>query len=98
LEQRKDEIKDELKNGSKNEKLLIEIKEVNDSINWLKKINELKLKNVQKYEIIELPDMKTGWSFYRIMNDCETDDRNDWIELNIPAEMCMGDILIISKP
>jgi hypothetical protein len=38
LEQRKDEIKDELKNGSKNEKLLIEIKEVNDSINWLKKI------------------------------------------------------------
>jgi hypothetical protein len=98
LEQRKDEIKSELKNGNKNENLLVELKEINTSINWLKKIHEFKLKNVEKYEIVELPDMNTGWSFYRIMNDCETDDRNYWIELPIPVEMCMGDILIISKP
>jgi hypothetical protein len=98
LEKRKDEIKTELKNGNRNENLLVELKEINSSINWLTKINELKLKNVEKYEIVELPDMNTGYSFYRIMNDCETDDRNDWIELNIPVEMCVGDILIISKP
>jgi hypothetical protein len=98
LEQRKDEIKSELKNGNKNESLVVELKEINNSINWLKKINELKLKNVEKYEIIELPDTNTGYSFYRIMNDCETDNRKDWIELNIPVKMCMGDILIISKP
>ncbi|MDR1155001.1 MAG: hypothetical protein LBL04_09815 [Bacteroidales bacterium] len=98
LEQRKEEIKSELKTGNKNEKLLVELKEINNSINWLRKVNELKLKNVEKYEIVELPDMNTGWPFYRIMNDCETDDRNYWIELNIPVEMCMGDILIISKP
>jgi hypothetical protein len=98
LEQRKSEIKDKLKNENKNEDLLVELKEINNSINWLNKINELKLKNVEKYEIVELPDMNTGYSFYRIMNDCETDDRNDWVELDIPAKMCMGDILIISKP
>ncbi|MDR1180042.1 MAG: hypothetical protein LBK44_06020, partial [Spirochaetales bacterium] len=84
LEQRKYEIKNELKNGNKNENLLVELKEINNSIDWLKKINELELKNVEKYEIIKLPDMKTGYSFYRIMNDCETDNRNDWVELNLP--------------
>ena len=101
LEQRKTEIKNELKNGNKNKNLLIELKEINNSIKWLNKINELKLKNIEKYEIIELPDMNTGWSFYRIMNDCETDNINEWIELkkdNIPLQMTMGDILIVSKP
>ena len=66
-----------------------------------KKIEELNLQNVQKYDIIELPDMKTGYSGFRIMNDCETDDINKWIELekdNHPVFMTTGDILIIGKP
>jgi hypothetical protein len=77
------------------------LKEINNAIKWLNKINELKLKNIEKYEIIELPDMNTGYSFYRIMNDCETDNVNEWIELkkgNRSVEASMGDILIISKP
>jgi hypothetical protein len=101
LEQRKNDIKDELKNGNRNKNFLVELKEINNGIKWLNKINELKLKNVEKYEIIELPDMHTGCSFYRIMNDCETDNINDWIELkkdDIPLQVTMGDILIISKP
>ena len=101
LEQRKNEIKTELQNGNQNKSLLIELKEINNSIKWLNKIDELKLKNIEKYEIIELPDMHTGYSFYRIMNDCETDNINEWIELkkdNIPLQITMGDILIISKP
>ena len=101
LDQRKNKIKAELKDGNKKENLLIELKEINNAMGWLNKIEELKLKNIQKYEILELPDMGTGWSFYRIMNDCETDDINYWIELkkdNMPLQVCMGDILIISKP
>jgi hypothetical protein len=101
LEQRKNEIKNELKNGNKNKNLLIELNEINNSIKWLNKINELQLKNVEKYEIITLPYMETGLSHYRIMNDCETDNVNEWIELKkdtMPLLVCMDDILIISKP
>jgi hypothetical protein len=100
LGQRKNEIKNDLKNGNKNTDLLIELKEINNAAKWLNKINELNLKNIEKYEIIELPDMNTGYSFYRIMNDCETDNVNEWIELkkdNRSVEASMGDILIISK-
>ena len=98
LEKRNIEIRNELKSGNKNEKLLSELKENNNAINWLKAIERLKLKNVQNYEIIELPNMETGWSNYRIMNDCETDNRKHWIELKINNfPICMGDILIISK-
>jgi hypothetical protein len=101
LKQRKDEIKNDLKNGNKNETLLLELKEINNAIKWLNKLSELTLKNIEKYEIIELPDMNTGYSFFRIMNDCETDDVNEWIELkkdNRSVEASAGDILIISKP
>ncbi|GHU23992.1 hypothetical protein FACS1894172_15750 [Spirochaetia bacterium] len=100
LEQRIIDIKNMLKDEN-NKQLLPELKEINNAINWLKRIDELKLKNVQRYEIIELPDLKTGWSEYRIMNDCETDDINQWIELkkdNMPVLANMGDILIIKKP
>jgi hypothetical protein len=101
LNQRKNEIKNDLKNGNKNENLLVELRELNNAIKWLNKINELKLMNTGKYEMIELPDMNTGYSFYRIMNDCETDNVNEWIELKIDnrsVEASAGDILIISKP
>jgi len=80
---------------------LSELQEVDKAIGWLKKIEELNLKIVHKYDIIELPDMKTGFSEFRIMNDCETDDINHWIELkkdNYPVSMTPGDVLIIGKP
>ncbi|EFC2602492.1 hypothetical protein CT362_004950 [Escherichia coli] len=50
--------------------------------------------------IIKLVDKNTGYSDYRIMNDCESDDRNLWIEYdnghgNITLNA--GDILIKMK-
>ena len=99
LEERRNQIVEYLRNGEK--KYLSELQEIDKSINWLKKIEELDLKNVQQYNIIELPDMQTGYSEFRIMNDCETDDISQWIELrkdNSPISMTFGDILIINKP
>jgi predicted secreted protein len=101
LEQRITDIKNMLKDEN-NKHLLPELKEVNNAINWLKKIDELKLKNVQKYEIIELPEPTSSYfSSYRIMEDREDDDSNQWIEFKKdtkPVLASMGDILIIKKP
>ena len=99
LEERRSQIVGYLQNGEKT--YLSELQEIDKSINWLKKIEELQLKIVQKYDIIELPDMQTGYSEFHIMNDCETDDISQWVELtndNFPVSITSGDILIISKP
>lgn len=50
--------------------------------------------------IVELPDSHTGYSDYRIMNDCESDDPAQWIELKINNEtirLSEGDIIIRKK-
>ena len=99
LEERRGQIVGYLQNGEKN--YLSDLQEIDKSICWLKKIEELNLEIVQKYDIVELPDMQTGYSEFRIMNDCETDDISQWVELtkdNYPVTMTLGDILIISKP
>ena len=99
LEERRNQIVGYLQNGEKN--LLPELQELDKSIDWLKKIEELNLRIVQKYDMIELPDMQTGYSEFHIMNDCETDDISQWVTLtkdNRPVSMTLGDILIISKP
>ncbi|AVV52089.1 hypothetical protein [Leptospira santarosai] len=56
------------------------------------KINPPTIKNT-----IELPILDTGWSDWRILNDCETDDRSYWIELTKegrPVYLSSGDLLI----
>lgn len=86
---------------NKENEYLTELQELDKAINWLRKIDELNLRGVQKYDLLELPDIKTGFSEFRILNDCETDDRNLWIELkkdDYPVFMTAGDILIIGKP
>lgn len=50
--------------------------------------------------IFEVPDSHTGYSDYRIVNDCESDDPQHWIELNINNEsikLSEGDIIIKKK-
>lgn len=50
--------------------------------------------------IFELPDSNTGYSDYRIMNDCESDDSAQWIELRINGNnirLSEGDIVIRKK-
>ncbi len=71
---------------------------INNAIKWLDKISELKLSDVNKYEIIELPDMNTGYSEYRLMNDCETDDIDSWIEFKDHIGLVAGDFIICGKP
>ncbi|MDN3693593.1 hypothetical protein QWZ06_15505 [Chryseobacterium tructae] len=50
--------------------------------------------------ILELPDSHTGYSDYRIINDCESDDVKQWVELNINNEnirLSDGDLIIKKK-
>ena len=99
LEERRNQIIERLK-AEENE-YLSELQEIDKAMNWLKKIEELNLEIVQKYDVVELPDMTTGYSGFRVMNDCETDDIRQWVELrkdDHPVCMAEGDILIIRKP
>ncbi len=70
------------------------ISSIKKAIMWLTKIEELKLDDVAKYEIVELPDMRTGFSEFRIMNDCETDAPKDWIEFKDHPGLVQGDFVI----
>ncbi|MEG0927327.1 hypothetical protein [Chryseobacterium sp.] len=50
--------------------------------------------------ILELPDSNTGYSDYRIINDCESDQPDHWIEVSIHNEkirLAEGDIIIQKK-
>ncbi|MFH6991359.1 hypothetical protein [Flavobacterium sp. FlaQc-48] len=50
-------------------------------------------------EIISLPDMKTGYSEYRIINDCESDAMEDWVEIfdDHTKRLLPGDLIILKK-
>lgn len=94
----RDEVLEELKKGENtdiNQKRIIEIKR---AILWLQKLSELKIKDLKKYELVILPNMETGYSDYRIMNDCESDDRKNWIEWKDHPTIIPGDIIITEKP
>lgn len=67
------------------------IAQINKSINWINKISELELKDVDT-------DMNTGYSEYRLMNDCETDDIKQWIEFKDHIGLTTGDFIISLKP
>ncbi len=88
-----------IKAGEK--ELIAEKVELEKAIGWLAKIKELQLEKVSKYDWISLPDMKTGYSEYHIMDDCESDCIEDWIELKdeqgITITATMDDVLIIPK-
>ena len=50
--------------------------------------------------MLELPDSNTGYSDYRIINDCESDDPAQWIEIRInnkEIRLSEGDIIIRKK-
>ncbi len=96
LEEKRKLLIELLKTEAKNDLILAQKLEFDKAIHWLKKINELKWDNAAMYDIVELPDMNTGFSEYRIMNDCETDDRSYWLELE--PRCYAGDYLIIAKP
>lgn len=98
LVSQRDEVLEELKKGVNtdiSQKRIIEIKR---AILWLQKLSELNIKDLKKYELVILPNMETGYSDYRIMNDCESDDRKNWIEWKDHPTIIPGDIIITEKP
>jgi|GEM_PF-1184775 hypothetical protein len=50
-------------------------------------------------EIISLPDMKTGYSEYRLIDDCESDEKENWIEVfsDHTKRFLPGDLIIVKK-
>lgn len=94
----KDLLVKKLKSKENTDVNIKRIAQINKSINWINKISELELKDVDKYEIVELPDMNTGYSEYRLMNDCETDDIKQWIEFKDHIGLTTGDFIISLKP
>ncbi|MFB6364335.1 hypothetical protein ACFCP7_09760 [Paenibacillus elgii] len=55
--------------------------EIEHAILWLQKLQELQFPDAKRCEFIQLPYAETAFFSYRIMNDCESEDRDDWIEL-----------------
>lgn len=72
--------------------------ELEKAISWLSKLEELRLERSAEYQFIKLPDMQTGYSEYRVMNDCESGNIYDWIGLvdddSYPITLIPGDILL----
>ena len=100
LKERRSSLLMEIKSGD-NTKIKDKI-ETDTAVAWLEKINESGLEHPKEYDFIKLPDMKTGYSEYHIMNDCESGDVNNWIELKdetgYPVTLIFDDILISRKP
>lgn len=63
----------------------------------LAELYDLDAKSIK--EIISLPDMKTGYSEYRIINDCESDAKQNWIEIfeESTKRLLPGDLIILKK-
>lgn len=77
--------------------------EVEQAVYWLGKIRELGFDcSKEKYEFIKLPDIKTGFSEYHIMNDGDSDNIDDWIEIKdetgYPITLIFDDVLISRRP
>ena len=78
------ENKIELEKNKSAKNNLIVIKEI------FKEIIESK----SKFKIIKFEEQNTGYSEYRIINDCESDNKELWIEYDPEVRILPGDILI----
>lgn len=65
-------------NHSKNLSYKIQIE---NAIKCLEACEKFKILPQKVMNITELPKQNTGYAEYRIMNDCETENRKNWIEL-----------------
>ncbi|REC63973.1 hypothetical protein DRF65_04550 [Chryseobacterium pennae] len=75
-------------------------KDLSDSIHLLDMFDRYEINKRTVDDIWSLPDFNTGYSDYRIINDCESDDPAQWIELSINNEkirLSEGDIIIRKK-
>ncbi|MGE8433349.1 hypothetical protein [Chryseobacterium joostei] len=75
-------------------------KELSETIYLLSILDNHQINKKTIKTILELPDSNTGYSDYRIINDCESDNPGHWIEVNIHNEklrLAEGDIIIKKK-
>lgn len=93
----KAKLVESLKKNKTDEVIIKRIGEINKAIKWLNKIAELELDDVSKYDITKLPDMKTGYSEFRLMNDCETDNIEYWVEFKDHPGLTTGDFVVSRK-
>lgn len=79
--------------------LITNINEIDKSIYFLELLSKFNISPNEINTFIELPVSKTGYSEYRIMNDCESENRNFWLELmhNGKPIRCFGKDLIMLK-
>ncbi len=97
LKENQNILVEKLKQNIDRESNIEKISSIKKAMTWLLKIEELRLDDVSKYEIVELPDMQTGFSEFRIMNDCESDDMKDWVEFKEHLGLIQGDFIISRK-
>ena len=60
----------------------------------IKEIVKEILESKYKLKIIKFEERNTGYSEYRIMNDCESENKEMWIEYDPEVRILPGDILI----
>lgn len=75
-------------------------KELSEAIYLLNILKQHQISKKTVEAIIELPSSNTGYSDYRIINDCESDDPDHWLEVRINDEkirLAEGDIVIRRK-
>ncbi|MGE8555467.1 MAG: hypothetical protein ACN6OB_16230 [Chryseobacterium jejuense] len=95
-----DRLSSLISNGIDKESNLQLKKELSDAIHLLEMFDCYQISKKTIDMILELPDSRTGYSEYRIMNDCESDDPAQWIELKIndkKIKLSEGDIIIRKK-
>jgi len=77
---------------------LLQKKNIDKAIAWLEDIEKHHLEHPKNYKWVQLPEMQSGYSSFRIMNDGETDAREHWIEFKPPFDVTASDFLLIKKP
>jgi len=97
LKNKRTQIIAQLKEDNDPKKYLADKLELDKAIEWLEKVDDLKLSKVSEYDFVKLPDMKADYSDYRIMDDCEVDHRDMWIEVEISEKISAGDLIIVDK-
>ena len=89
----RDEVKDSLKENHTDESLFLK-KEIEKAIYCLELCSKHNINKNNIEAIVVLPESKTGYSEYRILDDCEVDNRNLWREI---SRATSGDFVIKLK-
>lgn len=88
LEVQRNQFIQELKGaqGEAHNHILEKKRELDTAIQWLKKIEILQLHHPNDYMFTTLPDTKTTFSEYKIVETLESDDPKDWQEVKLMNE------------